>query len=305
MATHRRRTKTQEERFKVSWKKDEVIEELHQEDIALLEALIKNEASLWDIKGLTKEFFQTAWDYKWLLLLTGVVIFAVASNILLQGRETGRGDKTLNPTFKESPRIPSEGMQLDMRESLQRLRTTVYIGTEVLRIQVLVSATVEENHKRLPQSFYNSVHFGISAWNPFGVPGISDKENSAATKQLRHELSQMAPKPTMVFKSKFSDPQGGLYEEGYVVQFNLDNLRKQRMYVPQQKRTDGKLVFPWKKAQDGILRVARKFGKLSVVAWYPNQWGTKDDEHVNIIQEMFPTRAGLQKLRCNAVAWRG
>ena len=114
-------------------------------------------------------------------------------------------------------------------------------------------------------------------------------------------------------------------ETGYGVYFAYKDLYKQGMLSSDK-------LLPWKRVQEHIVTIARKYKQVYVTVWYPHQFGTDDklnqednidDEsnnnikrkfdqyktktmkykYINIIQTIIPTRTGLNSLQSTAVVW--
>jgi len=91
--------------------------------------------------------------------------------------------------------------------------------------------------------------------------------------------------------------------QGWVVRFCPEDLSAQGMLG------SGKTFKSrFERAAEGVAVVARRFGVNIVLHWYPHKWGNGalDDErlHTNVLQEIVPTRSGLQALRSHGVVWR-
>ena len=97
-------------------------------------------------------------------------------------------------------------------------------------------------------------------------------------------------------------------ETGYGAYFSYKDL------VAQGMLSSDKLQ-PWKRLQDPIMKIARKFKQVYILVWYPYQFGAKDDataaksapnqrhRHENIIQTVIPTRTGMDGLKSTTAVW--
>lgn len=92
-------------------------------------------------------------------------------------------------------------------------------------------------------------------------------------------------------------------EDGLAVFFSYEDLEKQG------KLSSDKLQ-PWKRILDPILDVARKHHQVYVVVWYPSQFGSDQHEdendkykHFSMIQQVIPTRTGLDGIKSTAAVW--
>ena len=64
---------------------------------------------------------------------------------------------------------------------------------------------------------------------------------------------------------------------------------------------------PWKRTQDMILNVARDFKLAYIFQWFPHRFGAEDSDdplkHVVVVQEIVPTRTGLDNIKSSATVW--
>lgn len=64
---------------------------------------------------------------------------------------------------------------------------------------------------------------------------------------------------------------------------------------------------PWKRTLDEILKVAIAFKLTYITQWYPHYFGAKgqDDPHLHavILQQVIPTRTGLNGIKSTATVW--
>lgn len=66
---------------------------------------------------------------------------------------------------------------------------------------------------------------------------------------------------------------------------------------------------PWKRIANTVLDLAREYKQAYITVWYPIEFGTrpKDEKdryrHRAILQEILPTRTGLDAIKCSAVVW--
>jgi len=156
-----------------------------------------------------------------------------------------------------------------------------------------------------PQLFYDGVVFGLSSDNSHDLNFTSQNKNSVVYKSIKEDLVNMNPKPTNVFQKSSSFLQTGYQEEGWAVYFKYEDLEK-------QGRLSSDKLRPWKRILDDILNIARDYRQVSITAWYPNVFGvdpgpeySEEDRnrYKNIIQEVIPTRTGLDILRSTVTVW--
>lgn len=91
-------------------------------------------------------------------------------------------------------------------------------------------------------------------------------------------------------------------DSGFAVYFSFMDLRLQKRLSEEPGR-------PWKLILDDIIEIARMFRLVYVTMWYPNQFGsgvTIDElrNHSTIVQQVFPTRTGLNSLKSTVTVWR-
>jgi hypothetical protein len=92
-------------------------------------------------------------------------------------------------------------------------------------------------------------------------------------------------------------------EEGFGVYFSYDDLEK-------QGKLSSDVNQPWKRVLESVLEIARKHKQVYVVAWYPSRFGNdlhvdRNDKykHFSLIQEIVPTRTGLNGIKSKAAVW--
>ncbi|CAM9239896.1 unnamed protein product, partial [Scytosiphon promiscuus] len=242
----------------------------------------------------------------WYVLLTTAVgaalsLFAV---VHLTSHENGRGaaDTPRLPVR----RIPPAEEQAFLHDSRMRGATTIQIdgggrGGQPHQLKVILQgATIapKEGHLRLPDQFYQGVHFGVSAWDSWGEQ-LADEENSRRNDALRETLEGLSPKPTAVYPATF---EGTV--EGFVVAFLAGALSRQKTHPSARERSDP----VWAEAEGGILAAARRFQQLTVMKWHPKVWGpgheVDENLHTSVLQDVLPTRTGLRKLASTVAVYR-
>ena len=66
-------------------------------------------------------------------------------------------------------------------------------------------------------------------------------------------------------------------------------------------------MYPWKRATDGILKVARKNRQSYVFTWFPflfaKPTGNNPATYANVIQSIVPTRTGYHDIKTEVVVW--
>eukprot|EP00903_Cladosiphon_okamuranus_P014096 g13102.t1 len=252
-------------------------------------AWTNNPASLWH------EIWLAFRDGMWYVLLTTIVgaAFSFFAVVHLSSHESGTG-------AEETPRlparrIPSAEEQAFLHDSWMYGATTIRIGEmrgEAKRPIVLQGATAapKEGHMRLPDQFYQGLHFGLAAWDEWGEK-LDDEENRRRSDELRESLGGLNPQPSAIYPTTF---EGDV--EGFTVAFSAVSLGKQA------KRSVRERSDPvWAEAEGAVL-------KLAVMKWHPKVWGPghEDDEnlHTSVLQEVLPTRTGLRKLGSTVAVYR-
>ncbi len=94
-----------------------------------------------------------------------------------------------------------------------------------------------------------------------------------------------------------------IIEDGVAVFFSYEDLEK-------QGRLSSDKLLPFKRVQEDILKIARRHKQVYIIAWYPHQFGhdlsdDKEDKykHYSIIQQIIPTRTGLNGIKSTAAVW--
>ena len=155
-----------------------------------------------------------------------------------------------------------------------------------------------------PQLFYDGVVFGISSDNAHDLNFTAQNKNSVLYKNIKDDLTNMNPKPTNVFQRASAYVQTGFQEQGWAIYFHYDDLAK-------QGRLSSDKLRPWKRVLDDVLNIARDYRQVSITAWYPNVFGDDPgpdsdedrNKYKNIIQEVIPTRTGLDYLKSTVTVW--
>ncbi|CAN0165148.1 unnamed protein product [Hapterophycus canaliculatus] len=116
---------------------------------------------------------------------------------------------------------------------------------------ILQGATVasQEGHLRLPDQFYQGLHFGVSAWDSWGDK-LTEEENGRRNDALREILEGLSPKPTDIYPATFEGR-----EEGFAVAFLAGALARQEMRPSARERSDP----VWSAAEEAVLAAARRF----------------------------------------------
>ena len=87
---------------------------------------------------------------------------------------------------------------------------------------------------------------------------------------------------------------------GLAVYFSIDDLKAQGWL-------SSDILRPWKRVQGKIIGIALEFKLAYIFEWYPHQFGARDEKNVHqhevIIQEIIPTRTGLDKLKSTVTVW--
>jgi len=198
---------------------------------------------------------------------------------------------------------------LDNLETMFKLPEPYYdtIGT---RFHTTAS---KHGHFRLPDLFYTGVVYGITAENSHGMEfterrrlqesgGIQSEEDLFDS--LWKDVLNMDPKPTNVFERYARNNQSTWTERGVAVHFSIEDLENQGMLSSDKN-------FPWKRTQEPVLRVARKYRQIYITQWYPSKFGRQDVpavekdpyRHTTIVRQIVPTRTGLGNIKSTAAVW--
>ncbi len=88
--------------------------------------------------------------------------------------------------------------------------------------------------------------------------------------------------------------------------FSTEDLLRQGMF-------SSDVHFPFKRAQSEILKVARAHRQVYVTQWFPSKFGNQDPNHPElksnpyrnqvIVQQVVPTRTGLNSIKSTCVVW--
>jgi hypothetical protein len=141
--------------------------------------------------------------------------------------------------------------------------------------------------------------------------------------ELYNDLSRMVPRPTQIMdrcvKRLFApiaalglrltrnsacrysfENETGWDEPGLAVYFEYEDLK-----VQGYKSDDPQ---PWQHVERKVLAIARKHKQICIYRWHPHKWGeaSKDNpfKHTTIVQEVLPTRTGLNTIRSTAMVYQ-
>eukprot|EP00596_Hydrurales_sp_CCMP1899_P006160 CAMPEP_0119053110 /NCGR_PEP_ID=MMETSP1177-20130426/74202_1 /TAXON_ID=2985 /ORGANISM="Ochromonas sp, Strain CCMP1899" /LENGTH=206 /DNA_ID=CAMNT_0007032937 /DNA_START=221 /DNA_END=841 /DNA_ORIENTATION=- len=170
-----------------------------------------------------------------------------------------------------------------------------------------------------PELFYEGVTFGLSEENPFSLEYTA--QLSSMNKKLLSDLEGMNPSPTYVINRTANFNNSMWSETGYAVHFSYVDLEK-------QGKLSSDLLQPWKRVVEDILEIARKHKQIYITAWYPHSFGKRslneektftDRRKLNdrsneedrtdlhrfdvILQQIIPTRTGLDGIKSTAAVW--
>lgn len=73
---------------------------------------------------------------------------------------------------------------------------------------------------------------------------------------------------------------GTVEEEGFVLHFSQPSSETER----------------------AVLILARIYGQVSVMKWWPHVWGVNPDEHVTVMQSIVPVASAVQGIQSDGVA---
>ena len=183
---------------------------------------------------------------------------------------------------------------------------------ETIKLRFHSSATEHGTHC-LPEMFYRGVTFGITDSNPFQLQYTALK--SIKTGRLLHDLQEMNPRPTYIMDRSAVYNSTSWSETGYGVYFSYVDLAKQGKLSSDRRE-------PWKRVLADMLVVARDYNQVYVTVWYPHVFGEdaalkgektgekvpvdiEDDSHRHevIIQQIVPTRTGLDGIKSSSTVW--
>lgn len=92
----------------------------------------------------------------------------------------------------------------------------------------------------------------------------------------------------------------GWSEDGLSVHFSRKHLEEQGMLSSDSAQ-------PWKRTLEPMLNIARDFKLAYVYIWFPHQFGSRDasdpHKHEIVIQQVTPTRTGLDGIKSSATVW--
>lgn len=157
-----------------------------------------------------------------------------------------------------------------------------------------------------PGIFYEGVVYGVSAKNSHGVT-YSSTLTSESHQEMDQALSKLQPPPTAIMRRMAANNATGWEEEGYGIFYSYADL------LTAGKLSSDKLA-PWSRIEESVLTVARNFKQVCVFRWHPHTFGKPREsemaltgrslrDYVSIIQQVVPTRTGLDALKSSVVVW--
>ena len=183
---------------------------------------------------------------------------------------------------------------------------------ETIKLRFHSSATEHGTHC-LPEMFYRGVTFGITDGNPFQLQYTALKTFEAGN--LLHDLQEMNPHPTYIMDRSAVYNSSSWSETGYGVYFSYVDLAKQGKLSSDRRE-------PWKRVLADMLVIARDYHQVYLTVWYPHVFGeetkvkgektgetitvdTEDNSHRHevIIQQIVPTRTGLNGIKSTSTVW--
>jgi hypothetical protein len=158
-----------------------------------------------------------------------------------------------------------------------------------------------EGHHEPPSLFYDGVVYGVSAEvaHDNSYTHMLQPEYDNHRSLLQFELSRLSPAPTVVMKRVTQNNETGFLEEGWALHYNYKDLK-------QQGKLSANRDTPWARVEDNVLSLARAFNQMYIYRWHPHRYGSLNDEstkYQNIIQEIVPTRTGMQHIKSSVVVW--
>ncbi len=89
-------------------------------------------------------------------------------------------------------------------------------------------------------------------------------------------------------------------EHGLAVYYSFNDLRLKGWLSSDKMR-------PWKRTESVILDLARNLKMTYIYVWYPHQFGEvnelKPNYHKVIIQDVLPTRTGIDRIKSSVAVW--
>ena len=157
-----------------------------------------------------------------------------------------------------------------------------------------------------PGIFYEGVVYGVSAKNSHGVT-YSSSLTPESQQEMDQALSELQPPPTAIMRRMAANNATGWEEEGYGVFYSYADLLT-------AGKLSGDKLSPWSRIEESVLTVARSFKQVCVFRWHPHTFGKPREsemamtgrsprDYVSIIQQVVPTRTGLDALKSSVVVW--
>lgn len=174
---------------------------------------------------------------------------------------------------------------------------------ETVKLRFYSQAGIHGNFKA-PDLFYEGVTFGITVENSHELE-YTGEPSLESMRDLKHDLKSMYPKPTYIMKRSAACNGSTWKETGYGVYFSYADLDA-------QGKLSGDVLQPWKRVNEDMMWIARKYKQVYLTLWYPNKFGehenadeAKSEPHryVSLLQQIIPTRTGLNELRSTSAVW--
>jgi len=166
-------------------------------------------------------------------------------------------------------------------------------SNDAIGVRFHMTAT-KHGHFRLPNQFYYGVTYGITTENPY----IPNEDSSKIS--LYDDLNAMSPKPTNIIKRFSHNLDTAWKEDGYAVFFEYESLKAQGYY-------SNTVDEPWANVQELMMTLGRRYKQVYLLRWTPKVFGLVDEadpyRHQCIIQQVLPTRTGLNGIKSTVTVW--
>lgn len=253
--------------------------------------------------SIWRDFYQSVYDSRYYSIIACFVGFYCAYQITIAPYKTVRPilseeQKSMDALKFIRPVLSGDEIAAIHHKTMFAETSFHFRGeiNDVISVRHFTSASKAGNFAP-PQIFYDGVFYGLSWENSHNIdyylPGSS-------IDILEEELSKIEPKPSFTTLRISQCNNSRWTERGLAAYYSFDDLRSKGWLSSDEMR-------PWKRTENVILDLARNLKMAYIYVWYPHRFGEvnnlKPHHHKVIIQEVIPTRTGIDRIKSSVTVW--
>eukprot|EP01031_Cornospumella_fuschlensis_P027872 gene27872-33656_t len=208
--------------------------------------------------------------------------------------------------------ILSKEEQMKIREDIFYAETTLALPHPPYDLITLAYPTQNSRFgaRALPEMFFQGIGVVLTCENSHNVEYTA--QNTYTLDHLENELRTMTPKPTYILKRTTQNNHTGWHEQGLYLHYAYSHLTEQGL------RMDPNVQTPFTPLLPPLLSLARRYRRVYIVVYYPHIFGDgeksvahsnpyprhrAEHKYTSIIQQIVPTRTGLDSIKASSVVW--